>query len=185
MKKQSKNKRQELLKEIIEKNPFLTDKKLAEHFGVSIQTIRLDRLELNIPEVRKRTKKVAHSAYNQLTSVNEGEVIGELTKLELNKEAESFLLTNEKMALEKSKIIRGHHIFAQANSLAVAVIDASLVLTGSVSMKYHEPVFVGDSLRANALVNNIKNDKYLISVNTFRDNDKIFSGDFIMFTRNK
>lgn len=179
----SKKKRQQKLNKIIEKNPFLTDKELAEKLGVSIQTIRLDRLELDIPEVRKRTRKVAHQAYDRLKAVNEGEVIGELIKLELDDFAQSFLRTTEKMALQDSNIIRGHHIFAQANSLAVAVIDSEMVLTGSVELKYIKPVNVGDDLKASAQVKAIENDKYFVEVITKRSEDHVFTGDFTMFSR--
>lgn len=54
-----KKERQSLLLEKIKEDPFLTDEILAEKFKVSIQTIRLDRLELGIPEVRQRTKNLA------------------------------------------------------------------------------------------------------------------------------
>lgn len=183
MEKFEKKERQKRLGKVIDDNPFLTDKELAERFNVSIQTIRLDRLELGIPEVRKRTKNVAHSVYQRLKSVNEGEVIGELIKLKLDKCAQSYLVTNEEMALQKSRIIRGHHTFAQANSLAVAVIDAEIVLTGSVEIKYHEPVYVGEKLEAEARVDSIIGNKYLIKVKTYKGEDLVFSGDFIMFAQ--
>ncbi len=182
MSKYTKSERQKKLNEIIDKNPFYTDKELAAKFEVSVQTIRLDRMELNIPEVRKRTRKLAQDAYDNLRSVTEGEVIGELIKLELNNYAESFLKTTSEMALQETDIIRGHHIFAQANSLAVAVIDAELVLTGSVDMKFLKPVNIGDSIQAQAEVKDIQNRKYVIQVITFRKQEKIFQGAFTMFT---
>jgi DeoR/GlpR family transcriptional regulator of sugar metabolism len=37
------------VRQVIEEDPFITDKELASLFGVSIQTVRLDRLELGIP----------------------------------------------------------------------------------------------------------------------------------------
>ena len=49
----SKLERQRRIKENILKDPFLSDKKLAELFGFSVQTIRLDRLEMGIPEMKK------------------------------------------------------------------------------------------------------------------------------------
>ena len=53
---QSKKVRQQRLEAALIKNPFLTDAHLAEQFEVSIQTIRLDRLALGIPELRERTR---------------------------------------------------------------------------------------------------------------------------------
>ncbi|MFW6238124.1 MAG: transcription factor FapR [Halanaerobiales bacterium] len=183
--KLEKEERQKRLHDIINRNPFLTDKELAEKFNVSVQTIRLDRMELGIPEVRKRTKDFARSAYTRLKSVKEGEVIGELIKLKLDESAESILVTTEEMALQKTKIIRGHHIFGQANSLAVAVIDAEVVLTGSASIKYRNPVRVGERIRAVARVNNKKKRKYLVQVNTYREETVVFSGEFVMFARSE
>ena len=48
--KYSKKERQLLLQQTIQENPFVTDEQLATKFNVSVQTIRLDRMELSIPE---------------------------------------------------------------------------------------------------------------------------------------
>ena len=47
----------------LKNDPFLTDEELAEIFLVSVPTIRLDRLELGIPELRERIKDVAENNY--------------------------------------------------------------------------------------------------------------------------
>lgn len=185
MRKVQKKQRQRLLKNLIEKDPFLTDRELSERFEVSIQTIRLDRMELGIPEVRKRTKNVAQNAYKRLKSVTEGEVIGDLIELKLDQYAESYLKTTEEMALHKTPIIRGHHIFAQANSLAVATIDAETVLTGKVDIEFHRPAHVGDILKAKAKVSKNRAEKYFIDVTTYSSEEKVFTGEFIMFGRKK
>lgn len=44
-----KKERQQLLLQQVKEKPFLTDEELAQKLGVSVQTIRLDRLELGIP----------------------------------------------------------------------------------------------------------------------------------------
>lgn len=59
MRKSIKLLRQERLIDILEKDPFVTDDSLSEQLNVSIQTIRLDRMALGIPELRKRIKDVA------------------------------------------------------------------------------------------------------------------------------
>ena len=58
IKRLSKQERQQRLAKAIEENPFITDEELMRMFGVSIQTIRLDRLELSIPELRERIKLI-------------------------------------------------------------------------------------------------------------------------------
>ena len=57
------------VRQVIEEDPFITDKELASLFGVSIQTVRLDRLELGIPESRERTRRLAEEATNKVRTV--------------------------------------------------------------------------------------------------------------------
>ena len=49
---------------------------MCELFNVSIQTIRLDRTQLNIPELRKRIKSVAKQNYEYIKGLEANEVIG-------------------------------------------------------------------------------------------------------------
>ena len=128
--KLSKRERQNELKNIIGKDPFITDENLASKFNVSIQTIRLDRLELNIPELRQRVKQAAETNYQKVRSISGKEIVGELIDLNLDKSGISVLETDETMIFKKTNIVRGHHIFSQAESLAMAVIDTDVALTG-------------------------------------------------------
>ena len=56
MSRLKKQERQKQLQEKLNITPFLTDEELATHFNVSVPTIRLDRLELGIPELRERIR---------------------------------------------------------------------------------------------------------------------------------
>ncbi len=129
--RRNKRERQELLQQTIQATPFITDEELAGKFGVSIQTIRLDRLELSIPELRERIKNVAEKTLeDEVKSLSLDEVIGEIIDLELDDQAISILEIKQEHVFSRNQIARGHHLFAQANSLAVAVIDDELALTG-------------------------------------------------------
>ncbi len=46
--------RQEKLRAMLNDNPFITDGALADILEVSIQTVRLDRQTMGIPELRAR-----------------------------------------------------------------------------------------------------------------------------------
>ena len=162
----TKRERQKLLLDTIERDPFLNDEELAEKFEVSIQTIRLDRMELKIPELRERIKAVAEQNYPKVRSIDVAEIVGELVDLELDKRGISILETTNKMTFGKTKIIRGDIIFAQANSLAIATIDAKAALTGVANIKYKQPVFVGQKLVAKAQVTRIRGDKKFVFVRT-------------------
>lgn len=181
MKNLNKNERQEKLAQLLADDPFLTDKQLAEKFGVSIQTVRLDRRELEIPEVRKRIKSVARQTYSKVKSVQSKEIIGELIDIELNQYGSSVLETTADMVLEKAEIVRGHHIFAQANSLAVAIIDTDVAVTGAANIRYQQPVSIGERLVAGAEVQNIEDNKFTIEVTTKVNDKLIFKGEFVIF----
>ena len=67
--------------------------------------------------------------YGQVRSLKEEEIVGELVELEMGSRGVSILKIEKDMLLSKSKVARGHQLFAQANSLAVAVIDTEIALT--------------------------------------------------------
>lgn len=185
--KLKKKERQQLLREKIEASPFITDEELAQHFKVSVQTIRLDRLELSIPELRERIKTVATNNWNEMVkSLPVEEVIGEIIDLELDKRAISILNIQDEHVFSRNKIARGHHLFAQANSLAVAVIDDDLALTRNAEINFTRQVKLGEQVVAKAeVMKNEKNGASTILVNSFVKNEKVFSGIFHMYRSSK
>lgn len=175
----SKKERQEKLKEIIKEDPFQNDEELASTFGVSIQTLRLDRMELGIPELRERFRNVAKGNYEKVRSMVGAEIVGELIDLTLGKQGISILETNEAMAFKKTNIVRGHHIFSQAESLAMAVIDADVALTGVANIKYLKPIYLGDKLVAKAELVRIRGNKHFVHVKISVNQKQVFRGKFI------
>lgn len=169
------------LRKCIDENPFLSDEELARLFNVSIQTIRLDRLELGIPELRERVKKVAEENYDQIRSLSGAELIGEPVDLELDKRALSVLEITPDMVFKKNNIARGHLLFAQANSLAVAVVNAEVALTGSARVAFKRPVNLGEKIVAKATVQSIKANRYNVSVVSRVEKETVFEGDFSVF----
>lgn len=165
----------------IEDNPFITDEELAKVFKVSVQTIRLDRLELGIPELRERTKLYAEKSYSQVKSLAGQEIIGDLLDLELEKTGLSLLEISEDMVFQKNGIARGHLLFAQANSLAVALVDAEVALTGVAKVSFVRPVKLGERIVAKAVINSKIGNKYNISVASRSDKELVFQGEFKIF----
>ncbi|PAB58888.1 transcription factor FapR [Anaeromicrobium sediminis] len=172
--------RQKELLEMIKKQPFVTDEELSEYFKVSIQTIRLDRLELRIPELRERIKNVAQKNHSKVKSLGEEEIIGELIEIKPNERGISILETNKELAFEKTKVVRGHHIFSMAESLAMAIIDAKVALTGVANMKYIVPVISGQKLIARGEVVKVRGNKYFVHVKINVKDKQVFRGKFIL-----
>lgn len=180
-----KKERQYILQEKVKNDPFLTDEELAEVFSVSIPTIRLDRLELGIPELRERIKNVAEENYSKVKSLQSKEIIGELLDINLGKSGISIIETNESMAFEKTKIIRGHFIYSLAESLAIAIIDAQVALVGVANIKYKTPVHAGSKLVAKAEVRRIKEKNHLVWVKIYEKQVEVFRGKFILVSLEK
>ncbi|MCI2115428.1 MAG: transcription factor FapR [Acidaminococcus sp.] len=165
---------------LLAKNPFLTDENLAEQFDVSIQTIRLDRLALGIPELRERTRYMAENAQKKLQSITSDDIVGELIDLEIGVSGISMMTVTKEMVLQKTGVARGQYMFAQANSLALAVIDAPAAVTGVANVKYKIPVYSGSVLVARAEVKRKQEDKYTIWVKIRNNRKEVFRAKFLI-----
>ena len=173
----SRLKKQERQKQLTEKlniTPFLTDEELASHFGVSVPTIRLDRLELGIPELRERIKAMATEH-----AQDEHEIVGELIDVTEGKQALSMLHTTPDME-DRFGYIDPQYLYAQANSLAKLVMGSTLCSAEVGNIKYKNPVESGTNLVAKAEIVRRRGDKYFIWV-IIRDKIKeVFRAKFIM-----
>ena len=184
MLRRTKKERQRLLSETIAENPFVTDEQLATQFQVSVQTIRLDRMELAIPELRERIKDVASKTYeNEVKSLPIDEVIGEIVDIELDNRALSIFDVKEEHVFQRNGIARGHHLFAQANSLAVAVIDDELALTVHSNISFVKPVRAGDRVITKAIVigRDEKSHRTKVELTSTVNGETVFVGEFDMY----
>ena len=179
IKSQKKKNRQDRLLKLIEHNPLATDEELAAFLTASVSTIRLDRAVLGVPELRERMRSMAQKATSRLRSLKQSEVVGDLLELEPNKWALSVLETRRDMAFRKTDMVWDHYIYAQASSIAIAVVEADLVIVDSMRGEYKGHARVGDSLVARAKVGVQKDGKYIVSVRTKVGEKEIFVGRFI------
>ncbi|WP_028561474.1 transcription factor FapR [Paenibacillus pinihumi] len=178
-----KRQRQQQLSRLIEDNPFMTDRELNRLLKVSIQTIRLDRLELGIPELRERVKLMAERSYDSVRSLPLHEVIGDIIDLQLDKSGISIFEIREEHVFSRTGIARGHHVFAQANSLAVAVINDEIALTASADIRFVRSVALGEKCIAKAYVSSISggSSKAKVDVFTYVGEEMVFQGHFVIY----
>lgn len=181
--RESKETRHARLEKILKDNPLQTDGELARRLGVSIQTVRLDRMGIGIPELRERAKQVAIERLREVRSLSGGEIVGELTGMVLGKEGSSELKVVETMVLQKTAIARGHYLFAQANSLAVAIVDAPIALTGIARVRYRRLVWLGEVVVANAHVVRVVGARHIIRVVSRVNDEIVLSGKFYVIAR--
>lgn len=175
-----KSERQQGLQELLKDDPFITDEELSEKFNISIQTIRLDRMELGIPELRERIKNVAENKFSNVKAIVGKEFVGDLIDITPGKSAISILDADKTMVFEKSKVVKGQHIYSMAETLALAIVDARAALTGVANIKYKRPVFSGERLVAKGEVIRARGNKFFVWVFIFVNQQEVFRGKFIL-----
>ncbi|HYH02080.1 MAG TPA: hotdog domain-containing protein, partial [Bacillota bacterium] len=143
------------------------------------------RRKIGIPDVRKRTREVAVSVYGQPKTLNEAEITGDLLEVELDREGLSLLDITGEMVSKKSGIARGHILFAQANSLANAIVDADVALTGEARIKFIAPVRCGERVLAKARVVKAEGRKKEVEVISKTKKTLVFQGIFLIYCLNE
>lgn len=177
--KSEKKLRQQRLAKLLDDNPMATDQELACLLGVSVSTMRLDRALMGVPELRERVRRMAQEAGSKLKSLSQSEIVGDLLELEPNRWALSVLRTTREMAFRTTDILWDHYIYAQASSIAVAVVEAAAVIVDSMRGEYKGRARVGDVLIARAKVGVNKDNRYIVSVRTRVGEKEIFVARFI------
>jgi transcription factor fapR len=177
---EKKRRRQETLVMAVRKEPFLTDEALAKKLAVSVQTVRLDRTELGIPELRARVRMLAENAREKVRAIPHTEVVGDLLSLELGRTGTSALRVTDDLLFADSEIARGTALFSQANSLALAIIDAPVAMTGVANVKYKTPIRKGDTVIARAEIVKKRGNKIFVWVKTYREDKEVFRAKFIV-----
>jgi hypothetical protein len=178
---QARQKRHKRLVGLLDANPLISDNGLANELGVSVGTIRLDREALCLPGLRERTRLMAERASSRLTSMKQEEVLGEILELEPNRRALSLFPANREYAFRHTNLIADHYIYAQAATLAIAVVREALAIVGAARVQFSRSAYVGEKLAALAKVGTHKDNKYVVSVHTRAGEREIFVARFVVF----
>lgn len=123
---------------------------------------------------------MAEHAASRLKSLRDDEVVGELLGLEPNSWALSTLQINPDMAFRRTDMVGDYYIYAQAASLAIATIDAEMVVSAAARLKYCQPAYIGEKIVARSKVGTHKGNKYVVSVHSKIGEREIFVGRFVV-----
>lgn len=138
--------RREHLRAALLRDPLLTDLALGRLLGVSVQTVRLDRLALGIPEVRHRAREVAQrSLHGGATPTLRGEVVD----LEPGVSAVALLSPGPAGAVPWAE---DPALFADAEALAVATSGLVAADVRVASLKFRRAACADGRLVAKAEV---------------------------------
>lgn len=164
--------------EALRADPFVTDRELARKLAVSVQTIRLDRLALGIPEMRVRALGVAEQAYGAARLLSARQVFGELVDLEPGSQALSRIGTSRELAFTGTDEVQGHYLYAQAETLALAVVDLEQPKITLARVKFRRGVEVGETLIAKAQVIRRSAGRQVVLALVRAGGDEVFRGKF-------
>ncbi len=170
--------RRSLVRAALREDPFITDRELADRLAVSVQTIRLDRLALGIPEMRARALGVAEQAYGATRLLATREVFGEILDLEPALRGLSRIVTTRDMAFRDSDRVQGHVLYAQAETLALALVDVERPVIPLARMRFRRGVAVGETLICKATVIRRSSGRQVVLAIIRAGGDEVFRGKF-------
>ncbi len=173
--------RQRQLRDLLAQSPLQTDEELAQHFGVSVPTIRLDRLHMGIPELRIRSEGIARRTVSQTTGLYRPDTVGEILDLDVGSSGRSLFDTDRSMGFVRTGVLKSHYLFAQADSLAMAVVDGDVVLTGLANAKFKQPVMAGEQIMAQAEVVRTTGSRWVVLVVSHVRGEPVFRAKFVVF----
>ena len=114
-------------------------------------------------------------------------MIGEIIDIELDQTAISIFDVKNEHVFKRNQIARGHHLFAQANSLAVAVINDELALTEKqIFILFNLLKKMNVSLQKQKLLKiDHEIGRTIVEVNSYVNNELVFKGEFDMYRTGK
>lgn len=91
------------------------------------------------------------------------------------------LVTTPQMAADEQGLVHGGFIFCAADYAAMIAVNHPNVVLGASDVKFLKPVQVGETVIANALIQEVKGRKYWVSVSVTKDGEEVFQGMFTCF----
>jgi len=95
------------------------------------------------------------------------------------------LLLTDNMAADESGLVHGGFIFGLADYAAMIAVNHPNVVLGSADVKFLKPLRKGDTVIAEARVENITGRKQTVRVTVDNKGTKVFEGTFACFVLEK
>ncbi|SCY66387.1 hotdog domain-containing protein [Desulfoluna spongiiphila] len=91
------------------------------------------------------------------------------------------LTTTPEMGADAQELVHGGFVFGMADYAAMCAVNDPYVVLGGAETSFLKPVRVGDSLTAEAMVNETKGRKRIVPVTIRRGQEEVFKGTFTCF----
>jgi len=91
------------------------------------------------------------------------------------------MLTTAAMAVDSSGLVHGGFIFGLADHAAMIAVNHPNVVLGAAEVRFLKPVKSGETVIAEAQVENKSGKKHIVSTMATRDGETVFEGTFTCF----
>ena len=91
------------------------------------------------------------------------------------------LVTTAAMAADSSGLIHGGFVFGAADYAAMLAVNHPNVVLGAAEVKFLKPVQANETIVAEAQIKETEGKKRRIAATVWRDEDRVFEGDFTCF----
>ena len=91
------------------------------------------------------------------------------------------MIAAPQMAADDSGLVHGGFVFGQADYAAMLAVNHPNVVLGGADVKFLKPVVVGETLVAEAKVEEDTGKKKVVPVVVYRDQEPVFTGTFTCF----
>ncbi len=113
-------------------------------------------------------QKIDHDLCGQPLSIEDG-----VSRVEM--------LTTANMAVDGTGLVHGGFIFGLADHAAMIAVNHPNVVLGAAEVRFLKPVKSGETVIAEARVENRSGKKHIVPTTVKRDGDTIFEGTFTCF----
>jgi uncharacterized protein (TIGR00369 family) len=104
------------------------------------------------------------------------------TPLVLEKDVSRVTLTpSERMAADASGLVHGGFLFGLADYAAMIAVNDPNVVLGAAEVKFLKPVVVGDTVVAEARVEEVSGRRRNVRVTVVRGEEEVFNGTFACY----
>ncbi len=94
-------------------------------------------------------------------------------------EAEVELLATPEMTVDEKGLVHGGFTFSLADLSAMVAVNHPFVVLAEAKVKFLRPVKVGDRILSKAKVVSSEGSKRIVSVEVFKDGEKVLEGEFL------
>ena len=95
------------------------------------------------------------------------------------------LTTSEQMKVDQTGLVHGGFIFGLADYAAMIAVNHPNVVLGAAEVKFLKPVRAGETVTAEAKVENKEGKKQSVAVSVLRADETVFEGTFTCFVLEK